>query len=100
MVQVDRFIYPLGMYTKNTLFNHGEKLFKLLGKYSASTHVDFRGLLLIATVVCGLSHLCFVYRKISKISPGSYIFQRPLLRSLFLEGLLYGGKFAFQNRFG
>ena len=30
------------------------------------------------------------YRKIPKISPGAYIFQRPFLRSLFLEGLIYG----------
>ena len=42
----------------------------------------------------------FRYRKIPKISPGAYIFQRPFLRGLFLEGLLYGGKFAFQNRLG
>ena len=41
-----------------------------------------------------------IYRKIPKISPGAYIFQRPFLRGLFLEGLMYGGKFAFQNRFG
>ena len=34
------------------------------------------------------------YRKIPKISPGAYIFQRPFLRGLVLEGL----KFAFQNR--
>ena len=46
------------------------------------------------------------YRKIPKISPGNYIFQRPFLRGLFLEGLeysewfIYGGKFAFQNRLG
>ena len=46
------------------------------------------------------------YHKIPKISPGAYIFQRPFLRSLFLEGLyipkglIYGGKFAFQNRLG
>ena len=26
------------------------------------------------------------YRKIPKISPGAYIFQRPFLRGLFLEG--------------
>ena len=43
-----------------------------------------------------------IYRKIPKISPGAYIFQRPFLRGLFLEslyseGLIYGGKFAFQN---
>ena len=31
------------------------------------------------------------YRKIPKISPGSYIFQRPFLRGLFLEGLIHGG---------
>ena len=37
------------------------------------------------------------YHKIPKISPGAYIFQRPLLRGLCLEGLIYGGKFAFQN---
>ena len=30
------------------------------------------------------------YRKISKISPGACIFQRPFLRGLFLEGLMYG----------
>ena len=47
------------------------------------------------------------YRKIPKISPeagggggGGYIFQRPFLRGLFSEGLIYGGKFAFQNRLG
>ena len=40
------------------------------------------------------------YRKIPKISPGAYIFQRPLLRGLYSEGLIYGGKFAFQNRLG
>ena len=38
------------------------------------------------------------YRKIPKISPGAYIFRRPFSRGLFLEGLIYGGKFAFQNR--
>ena len=40
------------------------------------------------------------YRKIPKISPGTYIFQRPFLRGLYSEGLMYGGKFAFQNRLG
>ena len=33
------------------------------------------------------------YRKILKISPGAYIFQRPFLRSLFLEGLIFGGAY-------
>ena len=45
------------------------------------------------------------YRKIPKISPGVYIFQRSFLRGLFLEGLIFGGayvrrEFAFQNRLG
>ena len=31
------------------------------------------------------------YRTIPKISPGAYIFQRPFLRGLFLEGLIFGG---------
>ena len=40
----------------------------------------------------------YEYRKIPKISPGPYISQRPFMKDLFLEGLTYGGKFAFQNR--
>ena len=40
-----------------------------------------------------LSVLAVKYRKISKISPGAYIFQRPFLRSLFLEGLIFGGAY-------
>ena len=40
------------------------------------------------------------YRKIPKISPGAYIFQRPFLRGLYSEGLIYGGKFALQNQLG
>ena len=31
------------------------------------------------------------YRKIPKISPGAYIFQRPFLRGLFLEGHIRRG---------
>ena len=33
------------------------------------------------------------YRKIPKISPGAYIFQRSFLRGLFLEGLIFGGAY-------
>ena len=33
------------------------------------------------------------YRKIPKISPGAYIFQRPFLSGLFLEGLIFGGAY-------
>ena len=39
-----------------------------------------------------MSVLCFFdYRQIPKISSRAYIFQRPFLRGLFLEGLMYGG---------
>ena len=38
------------------------------------------------------------YRKSPKKSPEAYIFRRPFLRDLFLEGLIYGRKIAFQNR--
>ena len=34
--------------------------------------------------------LSMKYRKIPKISPEAYIFQRPFLRGLFLEGLIFG----------
>ena len=33
------------------------------------------------------------YQKIPKISPGAYFFQRPFLRGLFLEGLIFGGAY-------
>ena len=32
-----------------------------------------------------------LYRKIPKISPRAYIFQRSFLRGLYLEGLIFGG---------
>ena len=35
----------------------------------------------------------FSYRKIPKISPRAYIFQRPILRGLFLEGVIFGGAY-------
>ena len=35
-----------------------------------------------------------IYRKIPKISPGAYNFQRPFLRGLFLEGLIFGGAYV------
>ena len=34
------------------------------------------------------------YRKIPKISPEAYSFQRPFLRGLFLEGLKFGGAYV------
>ena len=34
------------------------------------------------------------HRKIPKISPGAYIFERPFLRCLFLEGLIFGGAYV------
>ena len=34
------------------------------------------------------------YRKIPKISLGAYIFQRPFLRGLFLEGPIFGGAYV------
>ena len=46
-----------------------------------------------------LSYL-YTCRKIPKISPGAYIFQKPFLRGLLWKGLMYGGKFAFKNRLG
>ena len=37
------------------------------------------------------------YRKIPKIGPGAYIFQRPFLRGLFLEGLIFGGALSTEG---
>ena len=38
------------------------------------------------------------YRKILKIRPRTYIFQRPFLRRLFLEGLIFGGTYLEADR--
>ena len=40
-----------------------------------------------------ISRFFSIYRKIPKISPRAYILQRPLLRGLFLEGLILGGAY-------
>ena len=45
----------------------------------------------VTTVVSGK------YRYIPKISPWAYIFQRPLLRGLFLEGLIFGGAYLWRE---
>ena len=37
------------------------------------------------------------YRKIPKISPGAYIFQRPFWRGLFLEGPIFGGAYVLRE---
>ena len=37
------------------------------------------------------------YRKIPKITSGVYIFQRPFLRSLFLEGFIFGGAYLLRE---
>ena len=37
------------------------------------------------------------YCKIPKISPGAYIFQRPFLRGLFLEGLIFRGAYLWRK---
>ena len=37
------------------------------------------------------------FHKIPKISPGAYIFQRPFLRGLFLEGLIFSGAYLWRE---
>ena len=41
-----------------------------------------------------MSNLILRYQKIPKISPTVYIFQRPFLRGLFLEGPIFGGAYV------
>ena len=41
--------------------------------------------------------LLWSYRKIPKISPGAYIFQRPFLRGLFLERPKLGGAYVWRE---
>ena len=41
-----------------------------------------------------MSDLILRYRKIPKVNPAAYIFQRPFLRGLFLEGPIFGGAYV------
>ena len=51
--------------------------------------------LFLPLFLCLFSLSSFVdYRKTTKISPGGYIFQRPFLRGLFLEGLIFRGAYV------
>ena len=54
----------------------------------------------VSTVLCyllnGFQCCMFMYRKI----PRGLYFSKAFLRGLYSEGLIYGGKFAFQNRLG
>ena len=45
------------------------------------------------------SKYTMTYHKIPKISPGAYIFQRPLLRGLYSEGLIFGGAYLRRGLF-
>jgi len=46
----------------------------------------------VKKVECAAMSL-IVYRKIPKISPGVYIFQRAFLKGLFSKGLIFGGAY-------
>ena len=45
----------------------------------------------------GKYYRSYTYRKIPKISPGAYIFQRPFLEGLLLEGLIFGGAYLWRE---
>ena len=62
-----------------------------IGCFVFSTSSDFRPR---EPMECCPFRSPIAYRKIPKISPGAYIFQRPCLRGLFLEGLIFGGAYV------
>ena len=73
---------------------------KRSGKFFFCKH--FKGCIVGYLNFIGLSAKTLenLYHKVPKISLLAYNFQRPFLRGLHSEGLIYGGKFAFQNRLG
>ena len=38
-----------------------------------------------------------IFASLVNISPGAYIFQRPFLRGIFLEGLIFGGVYLWRE---
>ena len=65
----------------------GHQIYFYYSEWLFVYHQNKGGYLQITTVQ-------FYYRKIPKISPGAYIFQRPVLRGLFLERLILGRTYA------
>ena len=74
-------LHQMGCVTRILLFQVSYVLRLLL--YSALTQTQNT-----------LVELWRKYLKIPKISPGAYIFQRPLWRGLFLEGPIFGGAYV------
>ena len=75
-------------------FNLADFNTDLVGNNLADFNTDLLGNTAIVKNFVGLIKQEYItYRKIPKISPGAYIFQRPFLRSLFLEGLIFGGAY-------
>ena len=68
---------------------------KQLRKSRKSCYTDTRTCFSRSTINCCCRRIMLFsrYRKIPKINPGAYIFQRLFLRGLFLEGLIIGGTF-------
>ena len=75
-------------HTCASLTNPGEKE-RLLAVYKFQLLLIQYGLKYKFYIIFIYLHkLDIRYRKIPKISPGAYIFQRPFLKGLFLEGLI------------
>ena len=67
--------------------------FLLIGCLMTNQPQNVLKLLFSNTIQNMLLEVYLAYRKIPKISPGAYIFQKPFLRGLFLEGLIFGGAY-------
>ena len=64
----------------------------------AISKLAYRLAVAVTCVPCQLEMVKLIkYRKIPKISPRTYIFQRPILRGLFLEGLIFGGAYLWRE---
>ena len=92
-----RFVWDYVSYVSTTLFDS-------FAQYSIQKATNFVVVVVVIIVVvfsffnyfqCGMCS-----QEEVKISPVAYIFQRPFWGGLYSEGLMYEGKFAFQNRLG
>ena len=79
------FVDKFGFLTQN------EICLKMMFSFSDKSHL--RTSVLFSFLPSYLSRNV-TYRKIPRISPGSYIFQRPFMRSLFLDGLIFVGAYV------
>ena len=78
---------------QNSVTSLKKKRGKHFQRQSTANKLIIRGINQSAILVNGVNMHCKATVKFRKSAPGLIFFQRPFLRGLFLEGLIFGGAY-------